>query len=73
MENTNWLPTSKRYRNGSPKQATGLGLISFMVVKPLGQVEHSWKDPTEHLTASAPQVVTVHSESVEDVRVCERV
>lgn len=60
--------------NGLPKQATGLeldkGVDFFKVEKPLGQVEHSWKDPTEHLMVSAPQVVTLHSESVGDECVC---
>ena len=50
----------------SPKQATGLELelegVSF-TEKPVGQVEHSWKDPIEHLTDSGLQLVTLHSES----------
>ena len=61
----------------SPKQATGLeevglglGLVLVGdsiteegVEKPIGQVEHLGKDPTEHLTDSAPQLVTLQSES----------
>ena len=49
----------------------GGSFTAEVVEKPLGQVEHSWKDPTEHLTDSAPQLVTLHSESTSVcVRVC---
>ena len=39
-----------------------LVLVSFWTEKPSGQVEHSRKEPTEHLTDCAPQLVTLHSE-----------
>ena len=57
---------------GSPKQATGeTEGGSAIVEKPLGQTEHnSWKDPTEHLIDSVPQLVTLHSEPVHEVCVC---
>ena len=70
-----WLHTSKQptpFVSDSPKQATGLKLelelvlvgVSFWIEKPSGHVEHSRKEPTEHLTDCTPQLVTLHSESV---------
>ena len=38
--------------------------VSFWIEKPSGHVEHSRKEPTEHLTDCTPQLVTLHSESV---------
>ena len=70
-----WLHTSKQptpFISDSPKQATGLEKLelelvlvggSFWIEKPSGQVEHSRKEPTEHLTDCAPQLVTLQSES----------
>jgi hypothetical protein len=57
----NWLHTSKQttpFVPDSPKQATGLkdeggmGLVVGLssTEKPVGQVEHSRIEPTEHLT-----------------------
>ena len=36
----------------------------------MGQVVHSMKAPTEHLTESAAQVVTPHCESMGGAHVC---
>ena len=61
----------KAFVPDSPKQATGLFVAAEEVEKPEGQVEHSCKNPTEHLTDSAPQLVTLHSESARGTLVSE--